>query len=101
MKSSRVFIILALALYLVVGILFQVYSCAVTGRGSDLPCAGILWTPIVVLMWPFMAVFDLAYGLKDGRWDLLGRGIVLGAAFVVDLLLFITGIRKAAKNPPS
>jgi len=86
-------IILSILLYLAVGIGYQVYNCAVPqlgadGMPSDIPCAGIVWTPIILLGWPLVSLFFVAYG------DILKGLIQFALVLIVVSPIFLVLIRR-------
>ena len=94
MRSSRSFFIAALVLYLVFGIVYQVWTCATwttnlgqDGYPPDIPCAGVPWTIFIVSLWPGYSSLDLWYGHPMA-------GALFVAAFLVVLVLFALGLRK-------
>jgi len=67
-------------LYLLFGIIYQVYLCSAHIKEISIPCAGYIWTPIVLLGWPLFGLFDLIGGF-------IIRGLIIITAFVLTILI--------------
>lgn len=94
LKTSRSLLIAAFVVYFGAGIFFQVQTCLnPDGNGdgypSDIPCAGIPWTPLIIVGWPIM-IIGFAYGLFNEA------GLALGFLLMAGLLLF--GAIRAAES---
>ncbi|MEK7570299.1 MAG: hypothetical protein AAB515_02580 [Patescibacteria group bacterium] len=94
MRQEHKKLLLAAVLYVGIGIFYQALLCTAwwsqlgsDGIPSDIPCAGILWTPIVLLQWPLMGFFSLMYG------D-FSRGIPVVLAFILILLVLVKFPKK-------
>lgn len=86
MKTSRILLIAAFVVYLSAGIFFQIYTCTNPdpngdGYPSDIPCAGIPWTPLIIVGWPIM-IIGFAYG------QFAPAGFALGFLLLAGFLLF-------------
>jgi len=71
------FIILAIAFFLIGGLAYQVRSCA--GHTiTNVPCAGLGQTSVIMVAWPLLGLLNAL----NGQWDMAGlAGIfVLGVA---------------------
>ena len=70
--------------YLLFGIAYHITECAYFGyRGgagnpSDLPCGGLLWTPVILAFWPVYSMLNLT----EGKAVLLSPILVRACGFV-------------------
>ncbi|MEK9173313.1 MAG: hypothetical protein AAB594_01945 [Patescibacteria group bacterium] len=68
-------------LYLLFGLINQAYSCKISVDPEDpFPCAGIIWTPVVLLGWPLFGIFDLIHGF-------IVRGVLILLAFTLTIVI--------------
>jgi hypothetical protein len=98
MRPSSKLFLTALVLYLVLGIGYQIWTCATwssslgqDGLPPDIPCAGIPWTILVVGLWPANSFSELRSGHPLAAASLV-------AAFGLVILLFALGLRKAGQR---
>lgn len=98
MRSSSKFFLLAVALYLVCGIAYQLWTCATwssnlgqDGFPPDIPCAGIPWTIFTVGLWPAYSSHDLRHGHPLA-------GALFVVAFVVVVVLLALGLRRGKQR---
>lgn len=92
MKTSRILLIAAFVVYFGAGIFFQVQTCLNPdsngdGYPSDIPCAGIPWTPFIIVGWPIVMI-----GFPYGFFSEAGLAAVL---LLVVAALFFFAIRAA------
>lgn len=77
-------------LYLIFGVIYQIYSCKVNIDPEDpFPCSGIVWTPIVLLGWPLFGIFDIIYGIiiSSRIYEFMARGIITLMAFALTIVI--------------
>ena len=90
--------------YLLCGLAFQMVVCAylsyreAMGNPSDLPCWGIVWTPLILIGWPLDAAVLIIAGMKGAAVpvpDLPSRG--LGALFLIGWLAATMWVSRAPR----
>ncbi|MEK6917939.1 MAG: hypothetical protein AABW51_03235 [Nanoarchaeota archaeon] len=82
-------VIVFITLYLIFGILYQIYTCSFE-KPSDISCSGITWTPLVILSWPLFGLFDLIYGF-------IIRGLITTIAFILIIAISYLVFRRKSK----
>jgi hypothetical protein len=83
-------IITFITLYLIFGVLYQIYTCSFE-KTSDISCSGIIWTPLIIFAWPLFGLFDLSYGF-------IVRGLITIIAFILIITISYFMFRRKPKN---